>query len=216
MSDISLDHPYADGHPSRYSPNLQFLGYWKDPNFDPERSRPVPAAYDGNFGNPTYERRLRIWEMEVAAQRAMPDVRDHTGTAGTPNAALVRYLTLGTTYATWRSGTACRVCGEYVGRRCLTDGRWVWPEGLAHYVEVHGVALPAPFAQTPDEERLKEEEWHREELQYIEARYETVADMGGQDSERASLMGHWRDETRRHYYAILALDPEFPIEKPYL
>ena len=27
----------------------------------------------------------------------------------------------------------------------LTDGTWVWPQGLSHYVEVHGVVLPEEF-----------------------------------------------------------------------
>ena len=27
----------------------------------------------------------------------------------------------------------------------LTDGTWVWPEGLAHYIEAHGVILPEEF-----------------------------------------------------------------------
>ena len=27
----------------------------------------------------------------------------------------------------------------------LTDGRWVWPQGFAHYVEVHGVRPPQAF-----------------------------------------------------------------------
>jgi hypothetical protein len=35
-----------------------------------------------------------------------------------------------------------------MGSRCLTDGLWVWPEGLAHYVEHHDVYLPAEFLRT--------------------------------------------------------------------
>ena len=29
----------------------------------------------------------------------------------------------------------------------LTDGTYVWPEGLAHYVEQHGVKLPGEFLE---------------------------------------------------------------------
>ena len=32
-----------------------------------------------------------------------------------------------------------------MGTQDLTDGTWVWPEGLAHYVRVHGIALPDEF-----------------------------------------------------------------------
>ena len=34
-----------------------------------------------------------------------------------------------------------------MGSRCLTDGEWVWPEGLEHYIEVHSVLLPEDFAR---------------------------------------------------------------------
>lgn len=32
-----------------------------------------------------------------------------------------------------------------MGSRELTDGEWVWPEGLSHYVREHGVGLPEQF-----------------------------------------------------------------------
>jgi hypothetical protein len=32
-----------------------------------------------------------------------------------------------------------------MGHRCLTDGIWVWPEGLVHYVERHQLPLPQQF-----------------------------------------------------------------------
>lgn len=34
------------------------------------------------------------------------------------------------------------------GCRDLSDGVWVWPEGLAHYVELHSVMLPEEFVST--------------------------------------------------------------------
>ncbi|GAB3851804.1 hypothetical protein GCM10028801_01890 [Nocardioides maradonensis] len=39
----------------------------------------------------------------------------------------------------------CRICGEKVGSLELTDGTYLWPEGLVHYVTVHHVRLPASF-----------------------------------------------------------------------
>jgi hypothetical protein len=32
-----------------------------------------------------------------------------------------------------------------MGSYDFTDGVWVWPEGLSHYVEIHCVRLPAEF-----------------------------------------------------------------------
>ena len=49
----------------------------------------------------------------------------------------------------WMGCSSCRFsCGvteDRMGCRDLTDGVWAWPEGLAHYVEKHGVMLPESF-----------------------------------------------------------------------
>jgi len=39
----------------------------------------------------------------------------------------------------------CRFCGEPNGTGERTDGTYVWPEGLAHYVTEHNVRLPEEF-----------------------------------------------------------------------
>ena len=41
-----------------------------------------------------------------------------------------------------------------MGSHCLTDGAWVWPEGLTHYVECHDVRLPGEFV-----EGMRERNW---------------------------------------------------------
>jgi hypothetical protein len=38
----------------------------------------------------------------------------------------------------------CRFCGQENGFAECTDGVFLWPEGLAHYVREHAVRLPAP------------------------------------------------------------------------
>ncbi len=63
-------------------------------------------------------------------------------------ARIVRYLRSGNPLVQWRGMSNCRFgCGSN-GSRCLTDNEWVWPEGLAHYVEVHLVRLPAEFVES--------------------------------------------------------------------
>ena len=47
---------------------------------------------------------------------------------------------LGYSYCRFRCGIPRRAMGDAE----LTDGLYVWPEGLVHYVEVHAVRLP-PF-----------------------------------------------------------------------
>ena len=60
---------------------------------------------------------------------------------------MLRYLRSGHRHMTFFGGSYCRFgCTTGVeGISCVTDGTWVWPEGLAHYVEVHHVPLPGEF-----------------------------------------------------------------------
>ncbi|MBL8736774.1 MAG: hypothetical protein JNL12_10135 [Planctomycetes bacterium] len=62
-------------------------------------------------------------------------------------AAVLAYLRAGRTLVTFPEPSFCRFdCGETaMGTKDLTDGRYVWPEGLAHYVERHDVRLPDAF-----------------------------------------------------------------------
>src|SRR4051794_1813983 len=53
------------------------------------------------------------------------------------------YLRSGTVVATAAGVSTCRLCGAVNGSAEQTDGEhFVWPEGLAHYVEEHHVRLP--------------------------------------------------------------------------
>lgn len=97
---------------------LEALGYWFNPHAP--SARPRPQALVGRWS---------------AARRA----------------AVVAYLRAGATFERYDSGSFCRFdCGvgaRELGRRDLFDGRWLWPEGLAHYVLVHGVRLPERFVR---------------------------------------------------------------------
>lgn len=48
----------------------------------------------------------------------------------------------------WCRFRTCDVPYEQMGSSDRTDGEWVWPAGLAHYVEEHEVMLPDEFVQT--------------------------------------------------------------------
>jgi hypothetical protein len=58
---------------------------------------------------------------------------------------VVRYLAAGPTDRVHRGCSDCRFCGEQNGNRELTDGTYLWPQGLAHYLRVHGLRLPKEF-----------------------------------------------------------------------
>ena len=65
-------------------------------------------------------------------------------------ARLANYLATGMTHESYLGLSWCRFgCGidsARMGSRDLTDGTWVWPEGLAHYVRDHDILLPEEFA----------------------------------------------------------------------
>lgn len=64
-------------------------------------------------------------------------------------AVVLAYLRAGRPLVTFPEPSFCRFgCGEVaMGTQDLTDGRHVWPEGLAHYVERHDVRLPSTFVE---------------------------------------------------------------------
>ena len=41
----------------------------------------------------------------------------------------------------------CRICGKELGCSNRTDGEWVWPDQLSHYLRVHKVRLPDDFVE---------------------------------------------------------------------
>jgi hypothetical protein len=55
---------------------------------------------------------------------------------------VVAFLEAGA-HTRWAAGLSfCRICGQANGNGERTDGHYVWPEGLAHYVAQHNVRLP--------------------------------------------------------------------------
>ena len=74
------------------------------------------------------------------------------------------YLTAGELFEQYRGLSWCRFrCGaadREMGFREFTDGEWVWPEGLVHYVRHHGIVLPEEFlaSATSDRSVAKAEE----------------------------------------------------------
>jgi len=60
---------------------------------------------------------------------------------------VLAYLRTGRVKTRWMGNAHCRCgCLESVpGSADMTDEVWVWPEGLSHYIEEHGVRLPSDF-----------------------------------------------------------------------
>lgn len=82
---------------------------------------------------------------------AMPDPRDLVD-PDWPKAErelIAAYLEAAPAVEHWMGYSYCRFeCGEHdMGTQDLSDGTWIWPEGLAHYVLEHSVRLPEEFIQ---------------------------------------------------------------------
>lgn len=59
---------------------------------------------------------------------------------------VIEYLKAGRIHEAWLGSAYCRMdCKGHFGSCDLTDGTWIWPEGYAHYLEVHQVKPPAEF-----------------------------------------------------------------------
>jgi hypothetical protein len=57
------------------------------------------------------------------------------------------YLDCGFVCRAFMGLSPCRLCGQSNGALELTDGTFLWPSGLAHYVRDHQVRLPGEFVQ---------------------------------------------------------------------
>jgi len=57
------------------------------------------------------------------------------------------YLKYGTIARSYRGLSPCRFCNQQNGSMEFTDGVYIWPQGLAHYLDVHAVRLPQQFVK---------------------------------------------------------------------
>jgi hypothetical protein len=57
------------------------------------------------------------------------------------------YVSTGLVARSFMGFSRCRFCGRENGNLELSDGLFVWPEGLAHYVTEHAVRLPDRFVE---------------------------------------------------------------------
>lgn len=81
-------------------------------------------------------------------------------------ARVVTHLQHGVLARAYLGHSVCRVCGKANGSTELTDGTYLWPVGLAHYVEDHGIRLPVEFvshvehtARSLDDAEVDDEWW---------------------------------------------------------
>ena len=95
---------------------------------------------------------IGYWQGDEEPGLPHPEHLVRDGWLPDERAKIIAYLDAGREYMAFMGYSFCRFkCGideAELGCRDLTDGEWVWPEGLAHYLENHDVILPAEFVDS--------------------------------------------------------------------
>lgn len=112
---------FVEAHPDypELRTDLKYLGYW------------------------------RIMDLRYTRD-TWPHPKDHVDESwsAVERSFVAKHLQGGETLYTWLGSSTCRFCDiRPNGHRCLTDGKYAWPEGFAHYVELHGVRPPDEFVE---------------------------------------------------------------------
>src|SRR5262245_6467774 len=128
---------------------LRLIGYWRYPSIDVlSKASTWPGSF--RLGPPPSDADIRAArECESAAQAHWPDPRHFVDTSweGQARSRVADHLIRGALLVRYRGLSSCRFCGGPNGSKELTDGRYFWPEGLAHYLVEHDVRLPAEFVE---------------------------------------------------------------------
>jgi hypothetical protein len=126
---------------------LSIIGYWSDPNESVEWSVGFPDPQD------------LIWDWGLRERLCV-----------------LNHLRNGKVFRRFMGLSTCRICGESLGCEELTDGKWAWPQGLAHYVEEHNVRLPEEFIRYSLNPELRLPRWSEnlEPETFLEAEHGSV------------------------------------------
>lgn len=107
---------------------------------------------DGNSSNPTTSEKKQLRLIGYWASKEddrWPEPHDFIDEDWSKEelVEVADYLKRGMVAGRYMGPSKCRMCGRDNGTLELTDGVYVWPEGLAHYLEHHGVRLPQSFVE---------------------------------------------------------------------
>lgn len=103
----------------------------------------------GYWNDKPFEERF-IYPQEVVSEKKLPDMLK-----------LADYVAKGNSAIAWKGYSACRICDKILGTRCLTDGAYIWPEKLEHYIVEHDIFLPQEFI-----DHAKNNKWQVKKTDY--------------------------------------------------
>jgi hypothetical protein len=89
--------------------------------------------------------KIGFWHSEEEPYLPRPqDYVDTSWSAGRD--FIISYLRSGKIIDSYLGWSDCRMCDlENNGASDLSDGTYLWPEGYAHYLEIHAVKPPQDF-----------------------------------------------------------------------
>jgi hypothetical protein len=117
--------------PARGLP-LTLIGYWENgPAGDVEFAGDSPEAWRAWRARSDYK---PDWPIVTDFVDELWDAAERDRVASYVEEGLVPWVQMGL--------SECRFCGELNGSVERTDGVYLWPEGLAHYLREHGVRPP--------------------------------------------------------------------------
>lgn len=148
------------GHSLLVHPAI-LIGYWRlledTPLRSERRCQPLleivgPDQIAVRVGDealpPLTEAQIEDRRAEARAEESRwPDPRQFVDPTWASNERrlVIDFLQRCTLVNPWRGLSTCRFCGQMNGSAEMTDGVYCWPEGLAHYLDVHEVRLPDEF-----------------------------------------------------------------------
>jgi len=92
---------------------------------------------------------IGYWFSNDEPELPMPQNFIDTSISLSERLQLVNYLKKGKRLHEWMGYSHCRfgckIPVHEIGNACLTDGTYLWPEGLSHYIAEHEVWLPQSF-----------------------------------------------------------------------
>lgn len=89
-----------------------------------------------------------FWRCEGHDYDELPTLKDATNSTWNPvdKEKFIAYLTHSPILISSMTTSNCLLCAEVVPSLCYhSDGEWLWPDSLAHYVRSHNIALPDRF-----------------------------------------------------------------------
>jgi len=117
---------------AQWAPSLKLIGYWAPDRWAHSRAR----------GDSPGDGAGRPFKEEEESLFIHPRHRVDPGWEMEDRARIVQYLFDAPAVAFSRGMSYCRFGCGWNGSAERSDGVWVWPEGLAHYVQSHDVRLP--------------------------------------------------------------------------